>query len=308
MAQKKTKFTVTAIIPVYNSAAYIAETLKSALDQSVPFLEVLVVNGNSKDDTAKIVKIFKSVRLIQLKHEPERIVKRNMGTRMAKGTVLAFIDSDLVLSRDWLKEMLLGFQKGHIAAVDRRAVYKPKTYIAKMNDHFFDLRFTDSYKPFTAWMITKEFMQKNGYLDESVIGFEDKDLGDMIYATGHDIYFAKHALAYHKGEPTTVGAELRRHFWFGSRALPYWKKRKPLNKPLKVLLFLFLTFFFFIQPLPTFKTLLLLLFYVFLKDFFMGMRPKYLFVHPLLVLASEFAYAYGFFYSLFHGPLTKVRI
>ena len=106
MVHKKTKYTVTAVIPVYNSAAYIAETLESVLDQSIPFIEVLVVNGNSKDNTAQIVQRFKHVKLIQLDNEPERIVKRNIATKTAKGNIIAFIDSDLVLSKHWLKEML----------------------------------------------------------------------------------------------------------------------------------------------------------------------------------------------------------
>ena len=309
MVHKKTKYTVTAVIPVYNSAAYIAETLESVLDQSIPFIEVLVVNGNSKDNTAQIVQRFKHVKLIQLDNEPERIVKRNIATKTAKGNIIAFIDSDLVLSKHWLKEMLTGFAKGHIAAVDRRAVYKPRTYIAKLNDHFFDLRFTDKYKPFTAWAVTKDFLKHMHFLDESVIGFEDKDLGDAIYATGHDIYFAKHALAYHKGEPTTAGAELRRHFWFGSRAFPYWKKHKPFSKPLKVALFLLLTVLFFVKPLLFFELFAVLYGYVFLKDlFYWKMHLKYLFVHPFLAVLSEFAYAYGFIYCLLQGPARYARI
>lgn len=308
MVKKKAKYVVTAVIPVYNSEAYIAETLQSVLDQSIPFAEIIVVNGNSKDNTAQIVKKCKSVTLVQLDHEPERIVKRNMATKMAKGNIIAFIDSDLVLSRQWLKEMLKGFDQGYIAAVDRRAVYKPRTYIAKMNDHFFDLRFTEKYKPFTAWAVTKSFLQNSGYLDEAVVGFEDKDLGDAIYAAGHAIYFAKNALAYHRGEPTTVAEELWRHFWFGSRALPYWKKHKPFGKPLKVGLFFFLTVLLFINTWTFLGILALLYAYVFAKDLcYWKMRMKYLFVHPCLVILSEFAYAYGVLYSLLRGPARYVR-
>lgn len=308
MSRKKSRYTVTAVIPVYNSAAYIAETLQSVFYQSVPFAEVIVVNGNSKDNTVQVVRRFKGVKLVELDHEPERIVKRNIATKMARGKILAFIDSDLVLSKDWLKEILVGFDKGYIAAVDRRAVYKPRTYIAKLNDHFFDLRFTDKYRPFTAWAVTKSFLQNSGYLDESVVGFEDKDLGDAIYASGHAIYFAKKALAYHKGEPATLAAELRRHFWFGSRALPYWKKHMPLGKPLKVGLFSFLTVLFFVKPVISLEVFALLYVYVFAKDLvYWKMRVKYLFVHPFLAVLSEFAYAYGFIYSLLRGPVRYVR-
>lgn len=305
---KRKRYVVSVIIPVYNSGKYIEETLQATFAQSVPFDEIIVVNGNSSDTTARIVKKFKQVKLIQLQDEPERIVKRNIGVGAARGNIIAFVDSDLVLSKNWLQEILVGFDKGYVAVVDRRAVYKPKTYIAKMNDHFFDLRFTDDYKPFTAWVVRNDFLKKIGYLDESVIGFEDKDLGDAIYAAGKDIYFAKKALAYHKGEPTTFWAEMRRHFWFGSRALPYWKKHKPFWKPFKVALFLFLTILFFISFRLFVGLFFLFYLYVLLKDMLVWkMHLRYLFVHPFLAVASEFAYAYGFVYSLFQGPARYVR-
>ncbi len=304
----KKKYTVSAIVPVNNGASYIAETIQGLLDQSRHFDEIIVIDGKSTDDTANIVKKFKGVKFIQLGYDPERIAKRNIAWKASKGNIIAFIDSDLVLVKDWLKEVLKGFDQGHVAVVDRRAVYKPTTYIAKMNDHFFDLRFTEKYKPFTAWVIQRDVFEKLGGLDESAIGFEDINLGDALYKSGYDIYFAQKAIAYHKGEPTNFRTEMRRHFWFGSHALPYWKKRRPLGKPLKVVLFSLLTLFFFIFPLWILSIIFLLYSYVFLKDLFVWkMNLRYLFVHPFIAVASEFVYAWGFAYSLIKGPITHAR-
>ncbi len=304
---KPRKCTISAIVPVYNGESFIAETLQSLLDQSRPFDEIIVVDDGSTDRTPTIVNTFKKVRLIRTSHV-ERVAARNIGWRASKGNIIAFIDSDLVLVKDWLKEVLKGFDQGHVAVVDRRAVYKPTTYIAKMNDHFFDLRFTEKYKPFTAWVIQRDVFEKLGGLDESAIGFEDINLGDALYKSGYDIYFAQKAIAYHKGEPTNFRTEMRRHFWFGSHALPYWKKRRPLGKPLKVVLFSLLTLFFFIFPLWILSIIFLLYSYVFLKDLFVWkMNLRYLFVHPFIAVASEFAYAYGVLYGFLFGPLTLVR-
>ena len=305
--KKQQSYKVSAVVPVYNGESFIADTIHSLLHQKRKFDEIIVVDDGSTDNTVKIVKRFKNVKLIQ-SHHVERIAVRNIGWKAAKGNIIAFIDSDLELVPEWLEEVLKGFEQGYAAVVDRRAVYKPQTYIAKMNDHFFDLRFTDKYKPFTAWVVQRDVLEKLGGLDEGAIGFEDINLGDALYKDGYDIYFAKHALAYHKGEPTNFRTEMRRHFWFGSHALPYWKKRKPLKKPLRVALFTFLTVLFFINSFQALGFTLILYLYVFLKDlFYWKMHLKYLFVHPFIAVASEFAYSWGFIYSLIKGPITHAR-
>ena len=302
------KYRVSAIIPLHNSGAYIEETIQGLLHQSIPFDEIVMVDGASTDNTVAIVKKYKKIKLIALEKDPERIAKRNIGFRASKGNIIAFVDSDLILVKDWLKEVLKGFEQGHVAAVDRRAVYKPETYIAKMNDHFFDLRFTDKYRPFTAWVVTRDVLTRFGGLDESAIGFEDINLGDALYKNGYDIYFAQKAIAYHKGEPTNFKTEMRRHFWFGSHALPYWKKRKPRGKQFKVALFSLLTVLLFIKPLIALTLIFLLYLYVFVKDlFYWKMQLKYLFVHPFIAVASEFMYAWGFVYALIKGPMTHAR-
>ena len=42
--------------------------------------------------------------------------------------------------------------------------------------------------------------------------------------------------------------------------------------------------------------------------FYWKMHIRYLFVHPLLAVLSEFTYAYGFVYSLVRGPARYVRM
>ncbi len=300
-------FFVSAIVPVHNGKSFIAETIESLLEQTKAFDEIIVVDDGSTDRTVEVVKRFKRVRIIQIRHA-ERVKSRNIGWKASKGNVVAFIDSDLVLTKDWLKEVLKGFEQGHVAVVDRRAVYKPETYIAKMNDHFFDLRYANNYKPFTLWIIRRDVLEDLGGYDEKVVGIEDADLADRVQAKGHEIYFAKKAIAYHKGEPKTLYGELWRHFWFGSHILPYWKKLRHVKRPLRAFVFLMMSVLFFFRPLYTALFFLLCYGYALFKDlFYWKMQLKYLFVHPFIVVLSEFAYAYGVLYGSFFGPLRLVR-
>ena len=307
MSHKK-HFIVSAVIPVYNGEQFIAQTLHSLISQTMKFDEIIVVDDGSTDNTVALVTSFAKhgIKLIQLDHV-ERVAARNIGWKAAKGNIIAFIDSDLVLVKDWLKEVLKGFDQGHVAVVDRRAVYQPKTYIAKMNDHFFDIRYADHYKPFTLWIIQKSILKQLGGYDLSVVGIEDADLADRLMDKGHAIYFAPKAIAYHKGEPRTFFEELRRHFWFGSHILPYWKKLRHIKRPLRSLLFLLMTLTLFFRPVLILWFFFFCYLYVLLRHIHRGMHLRYLFVHPLVAVLSEFSYAYGIVYGLLFGPMKLVR-
>ena len=301
------KFIVSAVIPVHNGETFIAETIESLLHQTIAFDEIIVVDDGSTDRTVDIVKKFKKIKLIQT-HHAERVKARNIGWNASKGDIVAFVDSDLVLAKDWLKEVLKGFEQGHVAAVDRRAVDKPETYIAKMNDHFFDVRYADNYEPFTLWIIRRDVLDALDGYNERVVGIEDADLADRVQAEGHKIYFAKNAIAYHKGEPKTLHGELWRHFWFGSHILPYWKKLRHVKRPLRSFIFLLMSVLFFFRPFYTVLFFFLCYGYILFKDFFYWkMQLKYLFAHPFIVVLSEFAYAYGVVYGSLFGPLKLVR-
>ena len=82
------------IIPVYNGATFIAETLRSILGQTVRPFEVIVVNDGSTDDTVSVVgKFGNSVTLITIPNSGVPTA-RNTGASQAMGNWLAFCDAD----------------------------------------------------------------------------------------------------------------------------------------------------------------------------------------------------------------------
>lgn len=88
--------TVSVITPAYNAAKHIARTIQSALGQSQPPLEVIVVDDGSTDDTAAVVSGFgAAVRLVR-KENGGPASARNAGARLARGEWLALLDAD-----DW---------------------------------------------------------------------------------------------------------------------------------------------------------------------------------------------------------------
>jgi glycosyltransferase involved in cell wall biosynthesis len=93
---------ISVIIPTYNRAELLAETLLSALEQTLADREIIVVDDGSTDRTSEVAKTFQD-RIIYLRQPNSGPAKaRNAGIRLAKGKYIAFLDSDDL----WLPEKL----------------------------------------------------------------------------------------------------------------------------------------------------------------------------------------------------------
>lgn len=94
---------ISVIIPSYNSAQYVGQAVKSALNQTIQEeVEVIVIDDASGDHTQEAVKEISATMakrsLIYCRNEKNLGVAetRNKGIRMAKGEYIAFLDAD-----DW---------------------------------------------------------------------------------------------------------------------------------------------------------------------------------------------------------------
>ena len=96
---------VSIIMPSYNTASFIAESIQSVLAQSYKDWELIIVDDCSPDNTDQVVKPYLSdERITYLKNEKNSgaAVSRNRALREAKGKWIAFLDSDDL----WMPEKL----------------------------------------------------------------------------------------------------------------------------------------------------------------------------------------------------------
>ena len=86
------------IIPVHNSEYYVAEAIRSALNQTYKNLEIIIIDDASEDSSREIIKGFilnnDFVRLVELPENNGTAFARNIGLQTAKGKFIAFLDSD----------------------------------------------------------------------------------------------------------------------------------------------------------------------------------------------------------------------
>lgn len=101
---------ISFVIPAYNEEKYIPDCLRSIFNlPNISDFEVIVVDNNSTDQTAAIVKRdFPAAKLIAEKKKGPAAA-RNAGARAAQGEFLAFIDADCRVPQDWWKNVAQKF-------------------------------------------------------------------------------------------------------------------------------------------------------------------------------------------------------
>lgn len=100
---------VSIIMPSYNTASFIEETIKSVLDQTYTNWELIIVDDCSADNTDEIVSCYlKDERIHYLKNDMNSgaAISRNKALKEAKGRYIAFLDSDDLWKPEKLEKQL----------------------------------------------------------------------------------------------------------------------------------------------------------------------------------------------------------
>ena len=115
------KSLVSIIVPTRNSAEFLENCLESIKNQSYKNIEVIVVDGNSKDKTIEIAKKYKT----KIYNYSPRVKlgtfdaphKRNFGVKKAKGELVYYVDADMELSTNVIKDAVSLCIKGYDAII-----------------------------------------------------------------------------------------------------------------------------------------------------------------------------------------------
>ncbi|AFK22091.1 glycosyltransferase family 2 protein [Pyrococcus sp. ST04] len=111
---------VSVIIPTYNRAHDLKRCLESLLAQTLKPLEVIIVDDSSNDDTLNLVAQMRGsfhrrgipLKYIKTRSKFKSLTRaRNIGSKLAKGDILLFLDDDVVLSSNYIAEIHRSFEK-----------------------------------------------------------------------------------------------------------------------------------------------------------------------------------------------------
>lgn len=175
---------ISVIIPTYNRAWCLKKAIDSVLSQKAAKFELIVVDDGSTDQTQPLLREYIG-RLINLKQSNRGVsAARNAGIRIAKGALVAFLDSD----DQWLPGKLAvqnTFFDAHPKAVAcqteeiwiRNGVrVNPKRKHAKPSGNIFKRSLKLCLVSPSAVMLKKSVFDEVGLFDETLPACEDYDM------------------------------------------------------------------------------------------------------------------------------------
>lgn len=208
------------LICTYNSQTHIAEVLDSIIAQNYPpeKTEIIIIDDNSSDQTLKIINKYQNgkykIKVISKKkhHLRGAALSSNLGIKIAKGDLLCFVDSDAVLTKNWIKNVLPKFNNpevGIVAGVIRTA--NPENLWAS----FAGKELEDRYDRLTNHEVghvstcntvyRKEVFEKVGLLNEKLYYGYDVDISYRARSEGYRILVLKSIFCRHYWKDSLKG-------------------------------------------------------------------------------------------------------
>ncbi len=243
---KETTFSI--IIPAFNEERHIAACLKAIADLDYPreSINIWVVDNGSTDRTVEIAKGF---RVNVLRDSTKNVSGlRNFGAEHARGDVLAFVDADCLVARDWLKNAVQYMDKVDMAAWGAPPVLpEESTWVQRT---WSLVRLKEKEVQEVDWLesmnlfVRKELFTKVGGFDESLVTCEDVDFCYRLLPFGKIISDARMKVI-HLGEASTLREFVKKETWRGKSNLAgvsghglSWKEIPSLAIPLYFGIFL----------------------------------------------------------------------
>ena len=187
---------ISVIVPVYNVSKYLEKCLRSVLNQVFEYIEIIIVNDGSTDNSGEIAKEY-------LKKYPEKIKyfekengglsdARNFGIKYADGDYIAFLDADDYLADNLFKDLESYMEekydmiKYQISKVDEQGNILEKNYSPtfenKTGEEAFEILYKQDKMTEVTWgyLYKKDFWKSNKFKFTFGLYHEDFGLTPLI--------------------------------------------------------------------------------------------------------------------------------
>lgn len=198
---------VSIIIPTYNMANYLGETIKDILKQTYQNFEIIVVNDASTDHTEQVMQQFNDQRIKYIVHSENRYAAaaRNTGIRASDGHYIAFIDADDKIHPEKLATQVAFLERNpeiglsYCSRIEIDQNGNPLTLVpAQSTVSLKDLVLGYPYAP-SEIVMRREWIYKVGLFDESFrFHGEDPDFHMRLALHGCRMVGVKRVLNYRR--------------------------------------------------------------------------------------------------------------
>lgn len=339
MAQTGEYFSISIIVPVLNTAKTIRDLMESLmnLDYDEDKLEIIVVDGDSKDGTREIVQEYPFM-LVQQDGKGLNAA-RNTGIRYSTGEIIAYTDGDCVVPPNWAKAIAInfkdpgvGFVGGTMEGYDKNkslSNYMDETFFQVTPGFRFRMEGTDlrllQFPAGANMAFRRSALARVDFFDENITyGFDDLEPVEEMGFKGFRIVLDPEVNVLHQNR-TTLGALMKQHFNYGrggtlllihkrSSNLAYWFSSYMLFMTGMLVFFLFMMYLWLKirHPLPlnlglgSLGLFMLVIMLYYLPVSVSTGKPWKLIAYPVLDLIRGLAFAFGGIYQLFKSISQKV--
>lgn len=259
---------VSVIIPTFNEKDVIERLLVSIKSQSYANTQIIVVDDASSDNTVLLSR--KYTKYVYKRSHAERSVQRNFGASKALGKYLLFLDADMQLSKNVIKECVEIAKEGNIGGVVIPEVSKAITFWERVKafERSFYNESGDDATDAARFFPVKVFRKVGGY-DEKITGPEDWDLPESIMELGYKIKRIK-AVIYHYERFQSLFSLAKKKYYYGLRSHTYLAKHKTSLVSRKTIYFLRPVFYKYWKRLLANPVLSIAMFVMFSVELFAG--------------------------------------
>lgn len=207
------KPTVSILIPAYNSENSIAETLRSALAQTWPSKEIIVVNDGSKDGTLKVAQQFEAEGVRVLTQENRgAAAARNLAFKSSGGSYIQWLDADDILDEDKVarqmeaaerikdRHMLLSCEWGSFLYRVQRAKFFPTSLWTDLSpaEWLFRKMTQKVYMQTSTWLVSRELTEAAGGWNTDLGIDDDGEYFCRVLMASNGVRFVHGARVYYR--------------------------------------------------------------------------------------------------------------
>lgn len=217
---------VSILIPAFNAERWIRGCVESALSQTWPRTEIIVVDDESRDNTLEIANSYKS-RNIKVVTQENRgaCAARNKALSLAQGDYIQWLDADDILHPDKIAiqmreahgdgnhSILYSSRYGKFFTDVTRSKYEPNGLWEDLDPIEWMIRkFRDNLWMQTgAWLVSRELTRRSGIWDESLSLDDDGEYFCRVAAESERIRFIGGAVIYYRiGNASSLGRTVSR--------------------------------------------------------------------------------------------------
>jgi glycosyltransferase involved in cell wall biosynthesis len=202
------KIEASVILPTYNRLAVLKSCLSKFSDQTTEDFEIILVDDCSSDGTREYIRKsnFQNLKYIRLKEHRGPYYARNLAIREAKGKIIIFVDSDVIVFPDFVEDHIKIHRKREDAVVQGMARHVKSLKDVNMNKFY--IPNTLCFRTFITQNVSvrKKYLIAAGGFDSfgPKMGYKDVDMGFKLMDLGLKwIYGIRKCKAFHIDGETT---------------------------------------------------------------------------------------------------------